>query len=431
MSPLFIHASASDTLIWHQGEKITRGGFTHAARQLAARLPQATHAINLCNGRLAFMLGFAAAALRQQVTLLPPNQTAIALEALKQQYPVYQVLDDTLLEGLDWKNVDNNPLLIPSADHIAAILFTSGSTGVPQPQAKSWYTLLRTGQLDSQRLLQLSTSSDIALNTLNIVATVPSQHMFGLQTTLLLPLASNCAVYDGKPFFPADIRAALESVPEPRALVTTPLHLQTCITSKTSLPRMQFILSATAPLNATLAQQAEDQWQTSVLEFYGSTEAGAIGTRRTTAGDTWQLLPEARLEITNDGTRYYIPHLPEPLPLNDQVELVSMHEFRLLGRAGDQLKIAGKRASISELTHALQTIPGVEDGVVFLPPDASRTAALAVAPRLTAAFILDQLAQRVDPVFLPRPLLLLSRLPRNDVGKLTQAALLAALESGS
>ena len=431
MSPLFIHASARDTLIWHQGNRITRGGFAHAARQLAVRLREATHVINLCNGRLAFMLGFAAAALRRQITLLPPNQTSTALATLQQRYPQHQVLDDTLLQDLDWESMDDNPLLIPSADGITAILFTSGSTGIPQPQAKSWRTLARTGQLDSQRVLQLSAASDTAINTLNIVATVPSQHMFGLQTTLLLPFAGNCAVYDGKPFFPADIRAALESVPEPRALVTTPLHLQTCVTSKTSLPRMQFILSATAPLTTMLAQQAEDLWQAPVLEFYGSTEAGAIGTRRTTAGDTWQLLPEARLEITHDGARYYIPHLPEPLLLNDQVELVSMHEFRLLGRASDQLKIAGKRASISELTHALQTIPGVEDGIVFLPPDASRTAALAVAPRLTAAFILDQLAQRVDPVFLPRPLLLLSRLPRNDVGKLTQAALLAALDAGS
>ena len=431
MLPLLIHTSGTDTLIWHQGRKITRTGFTHAARQLAVRLPQATHVINLSNGRLAFMLGFAAAALRQQITLLPPNQTNAALDALKQQYPQQQVLDDTLLEGLDWESLDDNPLMLPSIDHIMAILFTSGSTGIPQPQTKTWHTLSRTGQLDSQRLFQLSNFSNTAERTLNIVATVPSQHMFGLQTTLLLPFVSNCAIDDSKPFFPADIRAALESIPEPRALITTPLHLQTCMTSGIRLPPMQFVLSATAPLKLELAQQAEATWQAPVLEFYGSTEAGAIGTRRTTAGDTWQLLPEACLDVTEDGASYRIPHLPEPLLLNDQVELLSAHEFRLLGRTNDQLKIAGKRASISELTHALLAIPGVEDGVVFLPPDAPRTAALVVAPQLTAAFILDQLTQRIDPVFLPRPLLLMSRLPRNEVGKLTQTALLTALNAPS
>jgi acyl-coenzyme A synthetase/AMP-(fatty) acid ligase len=34
----------------------------------------------------------------------------------------------------------------------------------------------------------------------------------------------------------------------------------------------------------------------------------------------------------------------------------------------------------------------------------------------------------VDPVFLPRPLVLLRRLPRNEVGKLPREALLAALQ---
>ena len=436
MLSLLLHAQGVDSLLWHQGQVVTRAGFTHAARQLAARLPQAEYAINLSSGRLAFMLGFAAAVLRQQVTLLPPNQTVAALETLKQQYPRHQVLDDSLLTGLDWNSNDHTPLVVASPDNIVAILFTSGSTGVPQPQAKTWRTLAGTGQLDSQRLAQLSGAQLSGLNTatnatLNIVATVPTQHMFGLQTTLLLPFVSNCAIYDGKPFFPADIRTALESLPAPRALVTTPLHLQACITSGIHLPALQFILSATAVLRTELAEQAEATWHAPVLEFYGSTEAGAIGTRRTTAGDAWQLLPQSQLESLAEGARYIASHLPEPLILGDQVELISATEFRLLGRASDQLKIAGKRASLSELTHALLRIPGVQDGAVFLPPDATRTAALVVAPQLTPASILDQLAQHIDAVFLPRPLLMMQRLPRNEVGKLTQAALLAALNTHS
>jgi acyl-coenzyme A synthetase/AMP-(fatty) acid ligase len=42
--------------------------------------------------------------------------------------------------------------------------------------------------------------------------------------------------------------------------------------------------------------------------------------------------------------------------------------------------------------------------------------------------VLEQLAQAVDPAFLPRPLLLVPRLPRNEVGKLPRAQLLAALK---
>jgi len=56
-----------------------------------------------------------------------------------------------------------------------------------------------------------------------------------------------------------------------------------------------------------------------------------------------------------------------------------------------------------------------------------RVAALVAAPGLTAAAIAAQLARAVDPVFLPRPLLLVAALPRNDTGKLDRAALIGML----
>ncbi len=405
------------TLVWHQDQPVSRAGFAHAAQQLAARLPDVTHAINLCNSRLAFLLGFAAAALRGQMTLLPPNQTSAALQQLKQAHPRHHVLEDECIAGLDWRTRSDAGLDV-QADATIATLFTSGSTGIPQPQAKTWRTLARTGELDAQRF-----AGEAAIN---LVATVPSQHMFGLQTTVLMPLMSRCAIHDSRPFFPADIREALQALPAPRALVTTPTHLRACVASNIALPELQFILSATAPMPLELAQQAEALWQTQVLEIYGSTEAGQIATRRSTAGDAWQLIAGAHIEQTTDGSILHAAHLPEALPLSDHVELLSDREFRLLGRASEQLKIAGKRASLSELTHALLQIPGVSDGVVFLPQDASRTAALVVST-LQPAQILDALAETVDPVFLPRPLYLVSQLPRNAVGKLTQGALQSAM----
>jgi len=46
---------------------------------------------------------------------------------------------------------------------------------------------------------------------------------------------------------------------------------------------------------------------------------------------------------------------------------------------------------------------------------------------LNAHDILTVLAQSVDPVFLPRPLLLLAELPRNELGKTARAQLLQLL----
>jgi 3-hydroxymyristoyl/3-hydroxydecanoyl-(acyl carrier protein) dehydratase len=55
----------------------------------------------------------------------------------------------------------------------------------------------------------------------------------------------------------------------------------------------------------------------------------------------------------------------------------------------------------------------------------SRLTAAVVAPSLSIAQLTEQLRQRIDPVFLPRPLLLVDRLPRNATGKLPHHALQA------
>jgi acyl-coenzyme A synthetase/AMP-(fatty) acid ligase len=74
----------------------------------------------------------------------------------------------------------------------------------------------------------------------------------------------------------------------------------------------------------------------------------------------------------------------------------------------------------------------VQDAVVFQPDAPAggivrRVAALVVAPSLTPEAISAQLAHSVDPAFIPRPLLLVPRLPRNEVGKLPREILLAAV----
>ena len=76
-------------------------------------------------------------------------------------------------------------------------------------------------------------------------------------------------------------------------------------------------------------------------------------------------------------------------------------------------------------------VPGVTDGVVFLPErditgPVQRLAALAVADGLTEAQVLASLAGEMDPIFLPRPLVLVPQLPRNEVGKLPRDKLMVA-----
>jgi acyl-coenzyme A synthetase/AMP-(fatty) acid ligase len=85
---------------------------------------------------------------------------------------------------------------------------------------------------------------------------------------------------------------------------------------------------------------------------------------------------------------------------------------------------------LAGLNRALAAIEGVEDGV-FLPPPAedhhagARMTAFVVAPTCSGALILAALRTQIDPVFLPRRIVHVDRLPRNDLGKLPLGALRA------
>jgi acyl-coenzyme A synthetase/AMP-(fatty) acid ligase len=57
----------------------------------------------------------------------------------------------------------------------------------------------------------------------------------------------------------------------------------------------------------------------------------------------------------------------------------------------------------------------------------TRVAAVVVAPGLDAATLVERLRERIDPAFLPRPLLFVDKLPRNETGKLPQEALQSLL----
>ena len=135
---------------------------------------------------------------------------------------------------------------------------------------------------------------------------------------------------------------------------------------------------------------------------------------------------ESRLLDQRAMTEY---GLPESVLLSDDVEPCGEAEFKLLGRFEDLVNIAGKRTSLGYLNHQLNQIEGVVEGVFWLPDgigsEVQRLGAAVVAPGLSERQVLAALARRLDPLFLPRPLLKVERLPRNETGKITQDALRA------
>ncbi len=437
--PLLAARDPQRTVAWRHGTAVSAAQFLAHVEHVAALLPEAPAAVNLCEDRYAFLVAFCAIARRGQANLLPPSRAPQAVEEVMAAHPGSYALGEQALSPaphgyrkLPVLAADPHaaPTPVPAipAEQVVAIGSTSGSTGTPRANAKSWRNL----RASSDGTLEMLGGA--AGGRFHVVATVPPQHIYGIEMSVLLPLLGEVAVHAGRPFFPADVAAALAEVPEPRVLVTTPVHLRALVAAGTPLPPLAAMLSATAPLPLELAQAAEQAFGAPLLEVFGSTETCAFASRRLTADADWALYEDVRLHPQPDGTQIEAPQLDEPVVLAD---IVSLHDagrhFRLCGRNADLLEIAGKRASLGDLSRRLLAIPGVEDGVVFQldEEDAAgvrRIAALAVAPMLDEAGIIDALRRAVDPVFLPRRLRLVDALPRNETGKLPRGALLRLLD---
>jgi acyl-coenzyme A synthetase/AMP-(fatty) acid ligase len=449
MPALISHSQPHAIVAYDQGRAIDAQEYLASVRHMARLLPEQGYVLNLCTNRYHFAVVMGAALLRHQPMLLPSTRTPAMLSQLSRQYAGLYAVVEQDASALDLphigfaaapKEAGGTPafLEVPqiAADQIAAYVFTSGSTGLPIPHAKRWGQLVHNAQAEGERV-RLHLPGDHGTDTaFAVTGTVPAQHMYGFESTVLLPMHNRAALDASHPFYPADIAEALHRVPRPRVLVTTPFHLRTLIESQTKVPAVDLLMSATAPLPPQLADQAERTLSAPLLEIYGCTETGQIATRRTTSTQLWECYKD--VEILQQPDAQNEPcflarggHVEGSVALGDVLELHSSTTFKLLGRQADMVNIAGKRTSLAYLNHELNSIQGVTDGAFYLFDNddmeaqarVQRPMAFVVAPGLSEADLASALRERIDPVFMPRPICLLDHLPRNSTGKLPQQAL--------
>lgn len=428
-----MEAQGSRPVAIRDGKPVGVAEFLGHVAAVADGLPESPYVINLCEDRYHFLVGFAASMVRGQISLLPPGRAEGDIQRVLSVYAeAYCLVDQGSGPAtgvpvhrlrLETMTMDTIPRI--PAEQAAVIPFTSGSTGVPRPHPRTWRALVESARR-ARRRFALDKDGPYP-----VVATVPPQHMYGFETTIMYALMAQVSVHSSRPFFPADVADVLGQADGRAILVTTPIHLRAMVESGMAWPEMDRIISATAPLPLALAKKAESTFKCPVLEIYGCTEAGSIATRRTTTDERWYLFDGYRLDIQGRRGTLHVPELPAPVPLPDFVEAATDGSFHLLGRTADLVNIAGKRASLGDLNSRLRQIDGVEDGVFVLPPAVPgrtpRLAALVVSPAGDRKRILDALARHLDPAFLPRPLVLVDELPYTDTGKLRRDDLLKLL----
>ncbi|KAB1592828.1 AMP-binding protein [Burkholderia cepacia] len=449
--PLVFHSSPDQTIAWRDGAPVTVRTFVADVARVAAALPAGAHVFNVCRDRYRFAVSLCAALVAGKVSLLPSTHTPEMVRQLASFAPDAFCLHDAPDCTIDLPRfaypdaapcalADDAPFAVPQIDaaRIMAYVFTSGSTGAPVPHRKTWGFLVGCVRAAADRLGLLDGRAA------TLIGTVPAQHMYGFESTVLLALIGGLAFSNRQPFYPVDIRDELDAIPQPRVLVTSPIHLRALLAAGHALPRAALVLSATAPLSEKLACEAEAALDAPLVEIYGSTETGQIATRRTSQGAAWELFPDIRLDARaepddDSGPTVWVSggHVEAPVPMGDALELLGDGRFLLHGRKADLVNIAGKRTSLAYLNHQLNAIPQVLDGVFFMPDEAAaahddtrlepvtRLVALVVAPTLTAAGLQRALRERIDPAFMPRPLVFVDALPRNETGKLPRDVLAA------
>jgi len=388
--------------------------------------------LNLCGDRYHFLVLFTASVLVGRTTVMPSNRSEGELNRLIKANNDIQLVDDAVIIEVIENSTSNLAApkwrvnLIPNS-LVVAELYTSGSTGNPVENPTTWGQLVNGAELVAERF-SLNKYSQAC-----VIATVPPQHMFGFEMSIMLPLVCNVTVHHGQPFYPLDIKAALAEIESPRILVTTPIHLKACNTLTESWPEIEFVISATATLSEPVALKAEKQMCTEVREVYGCSEVGAIATRRMTEDTNWQVFPDYSLAVENGLAQLQIPSRNCFISLPDKIEILDKHHLKLLGRNSDLIKIGGKRGSLTEITERLMAVAGVVDTVVFKMTQSDdqreRIAALVVAPGLKVEAIRKALMQELDQVFIPRPIYIVQKLPYNAIGKLTHNDLMASLDN--
>ena len=417
----------------HNGGIITVGQFNADVLACAQMLPATANIINLVADRYAFTVSFFAALTRGQTNLLPASRDLVSARLLANQTGDCSVIADGEPANRTTQSTECAPdcvlsispagagsaasVDIPDAQ-LAAIAYTSGSTGVPQPHHKTW------GMLAQWRHVHWRHLPGDQSTPRSMVATVPSWHMYGLEWVMLLPTVAPITVHHGPAFYPRDVISAVEECTGETVLISTPVHLRALTRATAAHLAGVTVISATAPLDPVLAETIESQLHASVFEIYGCSEVGSLAWRAPLKDAAWRFFDCFDLHFDQGEISIEHPALHHKVTLADRFEALGENKYGLVGRASDIVKVGGKRASLANLNTTLTSLEGVVDGVFYQPQDfdlpGDRLAAVAVAPGLTTQQIRAMLARKLDSAFVPRPIYLVSELPRDATSKLKQ-----------
>jgi acyl-CoA synthetase (AMP-forming)/AMP-acid ligase II len=343
------------------------------------------------------------------------------------------------------------------ADQVAALLYTTGTTGAPKGVMLSHGNLLFAGRVSAG--YRNMVPADIVYGAL------PLTHVFGLASMLTAAATAGAQLWLEPRFRPEDLLAALRAgvtivpaVPQMHAMLVD--HARSQGIDRLQGVALRFVSSGGAPLDPELRRRAERFYGLPLQNGYGMTEATAgVTVTRSTPGDgdtsVGSPLPgvEVRLDIpaaAEDGVGEILtrgPHvmmgyyrLPEEtaavlgpdgfLHTGDLGRFDAEGRLHVVGRRKELIIRSGFNVYPVEVEAALTEHPRVIQSAVVGRKVAGGNeeviAFVLVAPgtELTEADLKAHMADRLSPYKRPNLYVVATELPATPTGKILKHKLL-------
>ena len=335
------------------------------------------------------------------------------------------------------------------APDIATVRLTSGSTGIPQ------------GIMHTSEALIADDSNLSAVMGLKpeerILAAIPMSHAYGFISV----------------FLPSVLRGSVVVVPErgdpyaaPRAAVagdvtflpTVPAYLKAVLSAPEPPPlpaRLRLVISAGAPLAPEVAVRFRETYGQPVHVFYGASEVGGIAYDQDgTAGERGTLgTPVDGVEVTLepvDGVEQHEGlvavrsaavaqgYFPQPSPslsngrfCSTDVAVFQHGEIVLRGRLDEFINVRGKKVNPREVETILRNHERVDEAAVFgvIDSETLEQRICAVIERSSRDVGYEEIRswcqEHLASHKVPRTIVVVDQLPRNERGKLDRTAIRA------
>ena len=343
-----------------------------------------------------------------------------------------------------------------AAEAIAAIVYTSGTTGRPKGAVLTHGNLL----LNAEALVRLwdITEADVLLHAL------PIFHAHGLFiSSHCMLLSGSCMLFMQK-FSPDRI---VELLPRATVMMGVPTFYTRLLDHKgftaAATQSMRLFISGSAPLSAETARAFRERTGHQLLERYGMTEslvitalacsdnlgAGTVG--RPVDGMELRIVDEGESslpfgtigEIQIRGTSLMKGYWRKPAQASPEFtpdgwfrtgDLGTVDRegyLSILGRAKDLVISGGLNVYPKEVEVAIDALPGIhESAVIGVPHGDLGEAVAAVIVRsdmqLTHREVIHELKSRLAGYKVPKFIHFVDALPRNAMGKVLKAELRAS-----